>query len=706
MTFDLIPTPQRVEPRGRGRHSLNPDRNLKVAVDAGDTGQGRFVARFIRDQLAARTGLKVTRAPHANLRFNLGDDPALHHDLAAEQGYVIRCRADEPVRCIASTPIGLLYAAATFVQLLDADATLPRVDIVDWPAFRTRGIDWLIKAELTGWSHARGDDARTIEARMLAQLDVATLYKINFIYFDGFNWNPSRFPGYAPMMRRLNKAARLRGIRLCFGGHGAYAESPEMINRKRYPDGDSYPCIGYLDKAESRHRGTCLSNRKLTTMRAARLAQFVKATHPGAIYYHNLDTGAIAESDAVWNLRCDACRKRWPNDDVTAPDGMAGAFAAFYTAVAKAVPDTPVIVVSPGYTADFESDADWRRNCEYWVNVSRNMPTDNVILGLREQFAAHGSKKLRYPELRKRLDRDARGHAFVNLNFFGGDTFFNSHPYITNPTLNHYFQGADGIVCGNGHGYQQPQALLNAECAWNPTGSADFKPPPIETFKDCRKRYLRLSRAEDKPGRFLDRACDRLYGNEGPRVAKVLRLRGKTNLGSPQFTRFSRATVWLPVYNYLLPTERSFRHSGVVWQHDIDTKQIRRLAAVYREVEPLNAEACRLLKPCAHEDVVAMRDAMAAARRYAVMLADFLDLFLEAHRAMRRKNRDAAIASVARYRRRLAPFHHAMTQGLPETPLPTDIEANARMIAADQIRNRLDPIAHSLRTGHFSDQSQ
>jgi hypothetical protein len=353
------------------------------------------------------------------------------------------------------------------------------------------------------------------------------------------------------MMRRINRAARLRGIRLMFtgysGGYGAEAnDSNAFRNRRRYPDGEPYACVGspgYKGDIAST-MGSCVSNRSLLRLKQREMVEFVRRVEPGAMYIHSLDISTMAESNAAWKLRCTSCRRKWPSDDVAAADGMAGAFAWFYEQLAGAINkvtnprtgysakrDCLLIMVSPNYASHHESDREWREHCNYFEALSSKLKTPNICLGLREQFVGHGGGK-RFSQLRRRLDKLPRRPLIANLFFHGGDTFYNSHPFIATPIVSGCFDGADMVVNFNGNAYHEPQQLLNAEYTWNPRGSAFHQEPIPRQHQPFNERYVHLIRGEERPagifatGGLLDVACDKLYGpRAGSLVADIHRLR-------------------------------------------------------------------------------------------------------------------------------------------------------------------------------------
>jgi hypothetical protein len=458
----------------------------------------------------------------------------------------------------------------------------------------------------------------------------------------------------------------------------------------------------------------------LLRLRQKKLETFVRSIRPGAIYLHGIDTGEITDSAVTWNHRCPACRERWPNDRIDAPDGMAGAYAAFYDAMASAIhavdPDCLISVVSPCYTGVEESDADWDRAVRYWLVVSRCLRDRKIQIGLREQFAGEDGKHPRYAALRKRLDQDANGHRITCIHFFGGDCFYNSHPFLATPMLSAHFQGAEAVINGNGHAYQEPQQLFNAECLWNPRGSRYFSPPPQERFANLYGRFMRLSYAEERPhriwgpGGFLDEACIRLYGRRaGPLVARIYRMRGKSRFRWRGIARFNHPPVMMPVFNYLHPTRKSFRHAGIIWKKKLEQPILaRRLSAVYRDVVQLNRSAISLARRAARlcgethtaADLDWMADTLETARRCAEILGPFVDLFLRMHRlATRGHDVRRGLAEISRFNRRIDAFDRTMQRTLPRKFLPDELELIARREMPIVLRGILTQMTVTLTDG-------
>ncbi|NQT93445.1 MAG: hypothetical protein HQ559_11850, partial [Lentisphaerae bacterium] len=653
----IIPTPQAVRLLSGREKVFAPGVAGRILCAAPDDARVRFAVRFLHENLPPGADVRWRRAPLSSSRPGPADLVLLTgrerwarpvvsrlpglvlRSPAREQGYTIRSRTGSPVILHALTPVGLLYAVASLLQVLrqvgDGGLALPNLEIQDVPEFAYRGNDWLSWCEAGQWSYDRGDGLEAYEKRILRKLDFSLLHKVNLIVFDGFGWDPDRMPGYAGLMRRMNRAARLRGIALMhtgygsgYGAHKHYA-GKVFRNRERYPDGPVYACCGNPAVALgeiSRTYGTCMSNPALTRVKQEELETFVRRVEPGALYIHNVDCASIAHSEEFWAMRCERCRRRWPNDDVLAADGMAGAVASLYDSLADAVNrvsnrrsdyraerDCLLVMVSPGYTDANEDDRSWRLDCRYFAVVSRLLRNPNILFGLREQFFDHDRARARFPALKRVIDRDGRGHRVACLNFAtGGDCFKNSYPFAATAALNPVFKGVDMLMHLTGTAYQEPMQLVNAEYGWNPSGSAFHVESMPADNRALRRRWDRLSRAEARPpgifgrGGLLDEACARLYGPEAaPYMATVYRMRGARRV-APFIVdwhrgAYDRTSILLPVWNVLLLAELN----GAVYSRWCSEggpgrrRHLEGMRAVYCETAGLNRRGARLAEKAA-----------------------------------------------------------------------------------------------------------
>ncbi|HQH53792.1 MAG TPA: hypothetical protein PKY01_15285 [Candidatus Hydrogenedentes bacterium] len=685
-SIQMLPAPARFFPSDKGLRILlcgeeNPTARLAVDAlshafeDNGNLPPARvFANRGVHDPHSYDVVMCGERSDgvEAMLPLELAQSKSLDHD----QGYVIYSVADAPVLLYSRTSLGLLYAASTLGQVLEPaekGLALRHLIVEDFPSFPFRGNNWNLFAEIGGWSYERGDGLVEYEKRLMRKLDLCARYKINVVIVDGVGWNADRFPGYADMMRRLNRAARTRGIHLCYTGYSAgYGpppyHAPVFQNRREYPDGEVYACCGNPSSESvetTRTMGTCLSNRQLLAEKQENLVDFVRRVEPGMLYLHGLDINSINECEVSWAMRCPDCRGQWPSDSIFAADGMAGAYGWYYNALAGSVNevksdetdydaarDCILYMISPNYTQSSESDAEWNAHLEYFTTLSRELHYKNIMIGLREQFCNQDTRTFRCREMRAALDREGSGVPFGVIHFYGGDLYDNNVPFLPVPLFNKCFEGVGLVLNGNGNAYQEPQQLLNAEYGWNPDGSAFLHMAPPSLFDEFRSRLLRLSSGEEKPaelfgeGAFLDAACRSLYGKEaGKWVAQMYRLEGIQPLNELSRTMY-RPSVLLPVWNTLMPVGRfsTFRRHGVQWQRELGPSQwnaVRLLRDANAEMVELNRKAAELIAraraecrdPEAVRDLAWLESTLTAGGELASATAQYLKLFERAHAA-------------------------------------------------------------------------
>jgi hypothetical protein len=584
----IVPAPKTIEIDAGGKE-YRSDASYRIYLAGMVTDKVRFAAEYFIRRVKENHNLtfRIDENPGANppaendiriVNHSQKDPPptgvgsedlaVFQSPLGKEQGYIIRSQAGSPVLLYAENDLGCLYAAVSGVQWLEKkhDTTiLPQGVIRDYPDFRFRANNWLIMTELGGWSYDWGDGPHAFLDRIRRKLDFAMACKINTIIFDGIGWDADRFPGYAELMRECNREARKRGIHLMHTGYGSFYgvafsgdkyKGKVFMNRKSYPDGEIYPCVGAkVDEDDARAwgrcSGTCLSNETLMKLKQEELIRFVTEVEPGALYLHNLDRGCFnnIREQHVWTSRCPECRKRWPNDDITAEDGMAGAFAHLYDSLAQCVKqvkkpgydadrDCLLLMVSPGYTMPYDQDEDWVTALDYWSALSRAMAIKkNIIFTFREQFFNHDKNTARCEEMQQALVAKGRGHEMGIIYFYGADGAYNDRLFIPVPVLNYVYKGASMLAPASGHGYQEPLQLLNAEYLWN-AGADHFYPSHDrpQNYSDFRQRFFDFQHEQIRPEElygqqgFLASACDHLYGpSAGPAMYKLFSLRGKDN---------------------------------------------------------------------------------------------------------------------------------------------------------------------------------
>jgi hypothetical protein len=476
------------------------------------------------------------------------------------QAYVMRVSvAERRIILVGCTGQGLLYAVSSLLQLVHRakeGVSIPEVHIRDWPDFKFRAAsDWLLAAEINRWAYDYGDGKRAYVERIKQKLDFLLRYKINMVFFDGFGWNCEKFPGYSHMMRELNRYARERGVKLIFAGYGANfraaASQPEhnvgrvWYNQEGYNQDyfrdepffkKIYACFGE-NNSLGPYLGTCRGNEELNQLKAQEMEEFVRSVEPGALYIHHEDRG-VSEPDGelidTWKRRCPRCRKKWPNDNVLATDGGAGAVAYGYNNLLKSIfkvknPETDydgsrdceVLLTSPAYGPFDNIPTNWEDHLEFWSNVGALLPkVENVQITFRENFPQEGTGKRWVDEYQDRMQ--ARGNnPNIFLFFLGGADLYSNpsgmYPYIGTPLMNGSFKGATSLYNFSGAVHQEPMQLLNSEFSWN-THAPGYQIP--KDHINARKLFNELSKGDraideiDGPNGFLAMACEKLYGKK------------------------------------------------------------------------------------------------------------------------------------------------------------------------------------------------
>ena len=586
--MDIIPTPRKCRSSGR-RVSLaaGAASPLAIVLSRNATPKEKLAARAISGRLrdlgaaAIETFACGTRRHSGGARIFLsswnrrrGIDAKARSILKAnavsrffsrcanpEQGYVLSVD-DGRIVIMGGSDQGTLYGAMTLLQLLKQDGhavSAPAVHLEDWPDFKNRAAEnWTFlegrEREGPGWCYDWGNGLHDYMQRAKRIINRALQYKINMIHFYGcfyreYDW---ACQGMA-FARELNQYARERGIRLVYGGMGRlhHLSKPRRVklrNRSAYPDGPVYRCVGYPRRNTHPQRKTihcrtsalCRSNQHLDRIMHRQIRQFVAKIEPGALLLHFEDLGYYREVVQWWRMRCAECRRRWPNDALEAPDGGAAAIAHSYDAACKAVfnvknektgydaaRDCMVILASPCYTVDEESDEDWNRELILWKNILTLMKhKQNINYCLREQFLRHDGARPRIKEISD-LMRDHGIRAGVHLfscNEWGRPMLFN-----TVPVMSCVFQGAETLYNMCGRMFQEPLILLNAEYMWNST--PDGACEKHATYHTYKRRFHQHIRNQTRPqyifgkGRFLETACARLYGEKAAaHMKKIYRM--------------------------------------------------------------------------------------------------------------------------------------------------------------------------------------
>jgi len=484
------------------------------------------------------------RLLHGSLPISFGQAQAL-----GPQDYRLAVETSG-VTVAAGGGAGFVYAMATLLQLAEPAAggmfDIPLGRVEDGPAIPFRGVSFLQFVEVRGWSQDAGDGRDALKRRFVAALDVLAAFKLNAVLVDGMGFNPERFPGYSALMRELASEARHRFIRLGFSGYSqGYGaqwydfDGPKFENRRSYPDGAVYQCLG-AGSARSKEMATCLSNEELTRLKCDNLRDFVRAVEPGFLYIHGIDLGQEKEAVAAWSNRCETCRSRWPNDDTTAADGMAGAYAGLYDRLAGAIAsaknpetgydgarDCVYFAVGPNYTSCFEGDDEWSYHLRYVKGLFSAMRSENTHFMFREQFASNGGGR-RFAEMKRAA---GPGSKLAVIHFGSGDCGFNSLPLGGDPCLIPYFQDMDAVLSAGGNAFCEWRQPIVAEYTWNPAGTpylwrdgAKSPAGSLELVKRLVRGYLEPEPLFRSGTGLAAVCCRKLYGaNAGELVLHAIR---------------------------------------------------------------------------------------------------------------------------------------------------------------------------------------
>ena len=498
---------------------------------------------------------------------------------APEQGYILKSLPNGQLAVIAQNQLGCAYGVLTLLQILGQG--IDAVIIRDNPDFRIRGIKWLIWAETGAWSFDFGDGVEAMERRMKRNIDLLFKYKINNIVADGFGFDSERFEGYAQIMRNICDYARKRGMKITCGGYSmsygmtAYLNSyqgKDFYNRKSYPDGEIYECLGtyvpgkFPYEWRTLNHGTCLSNDALTELKIQEFEEYVRKTHITALSLHNMDAYDI--NPGFWETRCDECKKRWPNPSLYAKDGMAGAFAEFADKIIRrlktikdgdydASRDLTIRMASPGYMYyNSTNDHDFDVGTKFWAAVTEFMEErDSFIVGFREEQFYWDKPILRCETVKNAGFKTMTGDG----NFCGADGFYDDRLFAINAAFNYAMKGGyDVMTIFNGNAFQEPLQVYDAEYMWNSENSGFFnispRPANYQAYEDLFQKMVKLQYKPEEiygDGGFIDVICQKLYGDEiGLEIAQIFKLNGKN--GEPPiafasnvdiFTNYSRAEL-------------------------------------------------------------------------------------------------------------------------------------------------------------------
>ncbi|OQA80666.1 MAG: Glycosyl hydrolase family 20, domain 2 [Lentisphaerae bacterium ADurb.Bin242] len=553
--FQLFPGPKKMNFSGKAFPlPEKPEINLIFPAELKET------AGVVAEELR-----KLIPASHISFNGKKTPDVSIHLEtkLKAKQpeAYELTVRGKD-VRINGATWRGIVCGLATLRQLMMKDGLstglLPEGKIADAPDVRWRAASrWLIDLEGNRMAYDWGDGRKEMLRRCREKIDFAMRHKINIAFFDGFSWNWKKYPQYASDMRALGKYAAIRNLSLEFGGYsiGVGGRNPEFksvvgcgfqsglgdLNRKSYPNGEPYKCMGKSEDHPTRYNGTCRSNDALNALKMKQLAEYVAQVEPRMLYIHPEDISHLEELASDWKLRCPDCRKRWPSDLPEAPDGAAGAQAYGMTKLYEAVasvknPETGydgakdclVAFVPAAYAGGNPDDSMYQRLVKQYHNIAALLPrSPNLLLLMREQFCGRKKNVFRTAAM---MESSSRGIAMFAIN--GADSYTNGKLFAPGALLNSFYKGSELIFNFAGTLYQEPQEVFNAECCWNLPPLDPETVQQARTFSEQGGEIIRrmpetfsIPKALTSKNGFLTQFCRSFYGPEaGRRMIRLMKL--------------------------------------------------------------------------------------------------------------------------------------------------------------------------------------
>lgn len=615
----------------------------------------------------------VFKSDDANEHISSSEMEIFKEKYAEEQGYILKKDEGKPVIIYAKSELGCAYGLMTLLQIANLD--LKSFAVYDCPDFNLRANMWTIWAETAIASYDFGDGPDSYIERIIRKLDMYMKFKINGAYADGFGLDINRTPDYARVMRTINDEARKRGIKLYTGCYGmSYGSSAfpgafygkTYKNRKSYPDGEIYECIGSylawkmledtsvdrskrLTEVRAREWGTCLSNDELTGLKIAEMKEYLKETHCGGFYLHNMD--AYEVHPEMWLARCENCRKKWPNDDVFAPDGMAGAFAYYFGKIANELSTVKdgdydaskhfkIMAVSPGYSYySMSADKEYDNNIKFWSAVSKLIESNNVTAGFREQLSYQNKPILRQTALEK---FDMKMDSGI-INFSGADGFYDDKIFTITAIFFKLMNNFDEMINANGNAFQEPLQVFNAEYMWNSENSSFYNEENLPLDYDKLAKLFNDSiagvhRPDEiyKDCGMIDVICEKIYGDKiGKKMAELTKLSGPS--GEPPVACAANVDIYTR-YNFLV---YDFR-----WENDeLASEKALHYKTRFNICNGVSAKACAIMKDVLsmemsedmRSDLEWLSEAFEMGEKLTSLLGKYMGLYIELDKIMKEK---------------------------------------------------------------------
>ena len=455
------------------------------------------------------------------------------------QGYVIQPAGsgeDLKFLLVGSDTLGTLYAAVIFRQLIiqqEGRLWIQPATVRDWPDFKTRCNGAPFSENLRGdWygilsAEAGGDQAK---ARRLAEEWVAAQKR----HFDwllrakiNMAWNPTSInPGDARDKTTVARAA-LREVHEYGWKRGIESIDADTTSIGRFPQDKDNPDFNECVLSKSHGKYFCWSRLDYHQRRAERAARWLADCGYRGYYLHATDSGGWS-NPALWDERCDECRKMYGDDHAKAD---ATVFGIYYRAIKARIPDAKFVAVVYPYTGRYLDP-------EYiYRDAASAMGQGDAARGVAERACEKLTAFLQRldsllpPDIAICIRESERKHLDLARHAWGRRPFYLYYEYafwkgwrpyfLTTPLMTRslYYPEYDDILFGNvsGSGWRELMQLQGVECAWNVNrpGAMDF---------DSAK-WHDWGAVGDVPSErrnFAERACRFWFGEQaGPLLAPV-----------------------------------------------------------------------------------------------------------------------------------------------------------------------------------------
>ena len=368
------------------------------------------------------------------------------------QGYAIAAK-DGRVAIVGRDPVGALYGAVTFRQMMADGGRVESAVVCDWPDILDRGG---VSFGRGLWKWTKGLDAAGCAEEVKRCIDELVRHKINGMEDVFLKWSDS--PSI-DVCRDVFAYARARGIRTMFGtGTELWTNNncPKGMTPSKWPCvtgvrswGDKYYC--WADDAEIEDS----ANRFIDYLMKFGLGDPVVRIHP-------VDSNSI-EDPECWSRRCARCRARWKDDERW--KASANLFNIWRRAFDRRLPKASFVSPVVPYAIACLSrcpaerrDAQWRMNVtDYWTKL------DAALDDKRMAFESWIAPRAAFDEYRRMLpQRPVRyGDTYpTNPGLFLTCRRKIGTMYEPGGRIAYGITGTDANACWE-------SCLLAAEYAWN-----------------------------------------------------------------------------------------------------------------------------------------------------------------------------------------------------------------------------------------------